>query len=261
MLKITAIIPDSPFLIEKIGKENFTKLKKTVQALNTLNKIFLEEKIDSIIIISHHANLLKNAFTIGYADFFKTNFENFGDYSIKNCYPIDHELINSLKYNSTSELPILLNYNKDLEYNIANPLHYLNKTNLPITPIGYSDLNYKQHFEFGKIIQRTTQLLNKRIGIIISTNFTSQEKNIKNKTTNNYVDIILKSIKKNDFNLLQTLITKNNIKNEPVLKLASILLGVLDSTKNITKKLNQENCCNIEYLTTYSKIITSTNSV
>ncbi|MBI5254687.1 hypothetical protein HY932_02820 [Candidatus Falkowbacteria bacterium] len=82
-LVFASIVPHPPLLIPNIGKDEIKKVKKTQRAMEKLEEDLYIAKPDVILIISPHASLFSDAFTINAHINFVSDFEQFGDFATK----------------------------------------------------------------------------------------------------------------------------------------------------------------------------------
>lgn len=170
MLVFTAITPHSPLLVPSIGKENLKKLSKTASALEKLEEDFYHAQIDTVVIISPHADTFAGAFVISFSPKFMGQFKEFGDFSTKKEYFGDNELSYKIKESLEATTPLQLHTNEQLDYGSLVPLHFLtsHQPQIKVIPISCSGLSYKAHFEFGQFLVKTLIHSPKRVAIIAS---------------------------------------------------------------------------------------------
>ncbi len=166
-----AITPHPPLLIPAIGKDNISKVEKTVKALKDLEGELYNMQPDTIIILSPHSPIAANTFSVNLAPKFHGHMEEFGDFDTKLEISCDTQLISSLKENTDSNnIPLQTISQENFDHGVTVPLFYLAQ-HLPkvkVVPISLSMLDYKTHYEFGKILRKTALECNKRIAIIAS---------------------------------------------------------------------------------------------
>ncbi|MDO8505036.1 MAG: AmmeMemoRadiSam system protein B [bacterium] len=173
MITFAAIAPHSPLLLPTIGKEHQKKLKKTLVAYKTLEEDLYASKTDTLLVLSPHGTILKNAFSLSIAPSYKTNFKEFGDFVTAFTLPTDAhtiEAIRRLRHDRQDPAPIVGITEEFLDYGVAVPLFFLSQ-HLPalrIVPIGVSHLSLGKHFLVGKNIGKVVQRSTARIGIIAS---------------------------------------------------------------------------------------------
>ncbi len=170
MLVFSAIVPHPPLLIPSIGKENLAKLKKTAAAFDILEEHLLEAKPDTIIVISPHGDVSMDAFTINANQFYKANFQEFGDFGTELQFKSDLQFINELKSKNETKLPIQLVSDGKIDHGAGVPLYYLTrkKASPRIVPVSYSFLGYNKHVDFGVLLKEAIFSLDKRYAVIAS---------------------------------------------------------------------------------------------
>lgn len=170
-LVFSALTPHPPLLIPTIGKGNLKKIAKTKQALERLEEDLYLSRPDVILIISPHGRLLPGAFTVNFSHEFQTDLREFGDLSIK------------LRFRGEIDLPYLIRdatrgkqyhtalvTEQYLDHGVSVPLYYLagHLKDITIMPVGYSDLDYKTHLDFGYLLKGIIMETNKRVAVIAS---------------------------------------------------------------------------------------------
>lgn len=172
MLVFSAIVPHSPLLLSTIGKKNQPKLKKTLTAFKTIEEDLYLSKAETVIVFSPHGTCLPDAFSINFAKSYKTNLEEFGDFSTKTEFPSDNLLVehlqSSLRYKDN--MPLTMVTEEFLDYGTAVPVCLLTQ-HLPrvaLVPIFHSGLSLEKHFEFGSALLEEIIKTPKRIALIAS---------------------------------------------------------------------------------------------
>ncbi|MFH1366656.1 MAG: AmmeMemoRadiSam system protein B [Patescibacteria group bacterium] len=171
MLTFAGISPHPPLLIPNIGQENIKQVERTKAALEKLEQELYAAKPDAVVIISPHSPVMPDAFCINIAQNFSGNFSEFGDLATKLNFrsnlAFSHRLKERLEDRRFSGLLI----NQDnLDHGVLVPLFYLTPhlPDLPLTPISFSLLDLKTHFDFGRIISEEIHQTNQRIAVIAS---------------------------------------------------------------------------------------------
>ena len=99
MICFSAIVPHSPKIIPTINQENLDKANKTIDAYKKLSKQLAEAKPESLVIMSSHASILDEAFSLNLAQEYEGNFKSFGDLITKITFKGDLELNYKIKEN------------------------------------------------------------------------------------------------------------------------------------------------------------------
>lgn len=169
-LVFACITPHPPILIPSIGKENLAQIDKTVEGMRTLEKEIYPSKPDTIIVISPHGPLFPDHFSLNLCPEYTAEFKQFGDFSTKLKYDGDVVTINAIHRALEDNTPLNLVSDKNLDHGTSVPLYYLTE-HLPdakVIPTGYSLLDLKAHFEFGKKLKEEISQNNKRIAVVAS---------------------------------------------------------------------------------------------
>ncbi len=170
MLTFAAITPHSPLLIPTIGKDNMKKLGATVQGLGALAQS-IESLCDTLLVISSHATLHEEAFSLNLHDSYQIDLHDFGDMGTTRTFSPDTELITQIQRAARDEqFPFTLNSAAALDYGTGVPLYYLTKDppRQRIVPVSYSGLGPKEHLKFGSLLKEVIDQSAKRIGVIAS---------------------------------------------------------------------------------------------
>ncbi len=171
-LAFAAITPHPPLLLPTIGKEeDLKKLDKTRKALAQLEEDLYLSKPDTILVISSHNHLLPDAFTINMSPDYETDLRDFGDLTTKLQFHGEMTLTAAIREaTKDNSIPTVLISEKLLDHPTAVPLFFLSShlTNTNILPIGYSELDFKAHWDLGNLINDQIMNTNKRIAVIAS---------------------------------------------------------------------------------------------
>lgn len=167
-----AITPHPPVLIPEIGKDNLKKISQTQEAMKKLEQEFYAAKPESVLIISPHGKILPGAFNINLSADYSANFKEFGDFGLELKFKSDYLTIQNIRAadEANQARPIVLSSESEIDHGFAVPLYYLlaHAKNLPIIPITYSALDFKDHFAFGQFLRRRLARVNKRFALIAS---------------------------------------------------------------------------------------------
>ena len=115
--------------------------------------------------------MIPDAFSINIADKFKLQFEEFGDFTTRKEFKSNTSFAHRLKERlEDHNFPAILTSHKNLDHGVSVPLFFLAKhtPDIQITPISFSLLDLKTHFDFGKIISEEIHQTNQRIAVIAS---------------------------------------------------------------------------------------------
>lgn len=172
-LVFAAITPHPPLLIPTIGKENLKYITKTKEAMEKLEEDLYLAKPDMIVVISPHGHYFNDAFSLNFSDHFETDLREFGDLATKLQFSGDMEFPYAVRTESIDHYkncPAAIINEPVIDHGAAVPLYYLTQhlPNIKIVPVGFSDLDWKTHLEFGSLLKEQIMRYNKRVAVIAS---------------------------------------------------------------------------------------------
>lgn len=172
MIKFLAISPHPPIIIPTIGtKEDHHLVSKTIEGMKKLGELFQEKKVDTLIIVSPHAPVDLDFFTVLSGERLCGNFQMFGDFETKLCFDNDKEIIEKIKQmGKIDNIPLrFLNINS-LDHGTLVPLYYLSKkfSHFKLVSIAYSFLNREEHLKFGNTLFKIMKNSPKNIAFVAS---------------------------------------------------------------------------------------------
>jgi len=170
-LVFAAITPHPPLLIPTIGKEAIKQVDKTKKAMEKLEEDLYIARPDIIIIISPHGVLFPDAFSINTTPEYETDLRDFGDLATKLKFKGEMGLASRIhKACQNAKCATTMISEKYIDHGAAVPLFYLAQhlPNIDILPIGFSNLDWKTHVDFGYTIKDQIMNSNKRVAVIAS---------------------------------------------------------------------------------------------
>jgi len=172
-LEFAALTPHPPIIIPEIGKENIVQAEKTVLAMEKIGQKFEKADIDTIVIISPHAELRSYAMTVFAPKDFSGNFSSFESPEVKLKFPSDENLALKIAIScQKADIPVeIKNEQISLDHGAMVPLYYLTKNagrKINLVEIAFSALPRVDHAEFGRIISKIINEEKDRIAIIAS---------------------------------------------------------------------------------------------
>lgn len=170
MIVFSAIVPHPPPLVSGLGKAHADKLKKTTDAYRTLEQDLYVTRPDTIVVISPHGDVLPDAYTIHLANEYRVSFEQFGDHKTKAVFRADFMLIDKIQRSVRRTVALHLGTKEVVDYAVGIPVLQLS-AHLPkvmIVPITTSGLDYKSHYDFGRLLKDELANSSHRIALIAS---------------------------------------------------------------------------------------------
>ncbi len=169
MIVFAAFMPHTPLLLESIGKENRRKFKKTLLAIERLVLNLLRAAPDTLVVISAHATIHADAFSINVHEPYRVDLSKFGDLGATQTFQPDMQLIDHIqRLLRRNGMPLTLDTDHALDHGATVPLLLLTK-HLPtckVVPITYSGLGPKEHAAFGRALKEALAASKKRVAII-----------------------------------------------------------------------------------------------
>jgi MEMO1 family protein len=170
-LVFAAITPHPPILIPNIGRNETKKLAKTTASYNTLEEELYASHPDVIVIISPHGSYFPDVFTLNFCSDYTADFKEFGDIETKLEFKGDFEIAHRLRDATKRKyVPAAMISEPRLDHGSAVPLYFLTN-HLPqqkIVQLGFCNLDYKAHVDFGQVIKEQIFSVNRRIAVIAS---------------------------------------------------------------------------------------------
>ncbi|MCD4761895.1 AmmeMemoRadiSam system protein B, partial [bacterium] len=169
-LVFSAIVPHPPILIPRIGKDNISRLKKTVLAYSKLKTELEKKQVTVLIIISPHGPRAHGYFILNYALGYKSNFGEFSDLSTKHEWKSEMALTYRIRAALETKIPFQMVSETNLDYGVSVPLFMLLEpsSKSAILPITYSGLSNKKHYEFGELLAEKIKRSSENIAVIAS---------------------------------------------------------------------------------------------
>ena len=169
MLVFAALTPHSPLLLPSINRERLKDVQTTREAMTRLAEELYAARPDTIVILSSHATMHEDAFSINLHDPYRVNLHEFGDLSEYRTFRPDLGLIDRLQRTMRREvIPTTLNTDDTLHYSVAVPLLLMTEhlPDVAIVPISYSGLSPKEHFSVGEILKEVITNSTRRVALI-----------------------------------------------------------------------------------------------
>lgn len=173
MLVFASISPHPPLIIPTIGKPEDLKLvASTIKGMEKLSEIFRDSGVETLIVISPHGPLQFDQFTVNHSPSFEGNFRNFGDSEVELIFRNDRGLIKEIIHKCKNQkIPIRMVDLLELDHGSLVPLYFLSQKShheFKLVQLAFSFLDFKTHFNFGKIINLVIQQDSKKIGLVAS---------------------------------------------------------------------------------------------
>ncbi len=173
-------MPHPPIIIPEIGRGEEFKIQNTINSMNTISEEIKSIKPETIIVISPHGSLFRDAVSINYDKPLKGDFSQFGNTNLEYSFRNDIELVDKITFNSGKEnIPVVKidnmvkeDYAVDskVDHGVLVPLYFINDKykNYKLVHITYGFLSREELYKFGMIIKDSVNELGRRAVIIAS---------------------------------------------------------------------------------------------
>ncbi|MFA7410713.1 MAG: AmmeMemoRadiSam system protein A [Tissierellaceae bacterium] len=161
-----AIYPHPPIIMEEIGKGEERKASKTLEGVKALSRFIKEKSPTTIIVITPHGPIFRDAVAISTDPDLYGHFGNFGyrqiQFSYENNIPLVKKIINNAMEEDImvatvdEDLSRSYNIDRDLDHGSLVPLYFVDKEykDFKLIHISYGILPPRDLFRFGKAIKR-----------------------------------------------------------------------------------------------------------
>jgi aromatic ring-opening dioxygenase LigB subunit len=170
-LKSANLLPHSPLLIPEIAQMNYAFFKKTNEAYAETAEKLITKDVETIIIISSHAEISKDSFCLNVAPEMIINLKEFGFIPPKTIIKSDAIFADQINSKLGQDFPIEMISESVLDHGSAIPIFLLknlglNKKIIVISPA--SELDANKHYDFGLALGKLINESEKNIAIIAS---------------------------------------------------------------------------------------------
>jgi len=172
-IKNAFIVPHPPLIIPRVGRGQEIKIEKTVRAYDTIAKKIAALSPDTIVVATPHSVMYYDYIHISPGKSAKGDFGEFGEKDISFEAEYDTEFSHKLsELAERNDIPAgtLGERKKSLDHGTMVPLHFVNKyyTDYKLVRIGISGLSFMEHYEFGRCISETAEMLGRKVVFIAS---------------------------------------------------------------------------------------------
>lgn len=174
------LLPHPPILLKEIGRGEEEKAKATITGMENISKDIRSKSPSTIVVITPHGPLFKDAISISTERNLEGNFARFGHSELSYRYKNNIELVEEIIINSAKkEIPLIginkevsKDYNLDckLDHGTLVPLYFVDKEykDYKLVHITYGLLSPDKLHKFGREIKKSINNLNEDAVIIAS---------------------------------------------------------------------------------------------
>lgn len=167
------MVPHPPIIVPEIGRGEEQKIRKTIEAYQTVAHMIGSLKPETIVLMSPHQVLYSDYFHISPGTGASGDFAQFRAPQVKMDVQYDTAFVEQLcKLADASDFPAGTKGERDrrLDHGTMVPLYFVNQyiKEYRLVRIGLSGLPLKKHYQLGQYIQKTAQRLNRTTVLIAS---------------------------------------------------------------------------------------------
>lgn len=177
---MAGIAPHPPLIIPDIGRGEIKKVEKTVEAMKTLAQEVKKAQPDTIVVISPHGPVFRNAVAFLGGEKLKGSMARFGVPEVALEVPNDEGLMTSILAEARQmDLPVFImdeeeskkyDLSKDLDHGALVPMYYLKEAGVErsFVHITMGLLSYSDLYSLGKAIQKAAFARNRKVAVLAS---------------------------------------------------------------------------------------------
>ncbi|SHJ67181.1 uncharacterized protein, PH0010 family/AmmeMemoRadiSam system protein A/AmmeMemoRadiSam system protein B [Dethiosulfatibacter aminovorans DSM 17477] len=174
------LMPHPPLIIPEIGRGEERKIQNTIDSMNDIGLDVKSLAPDTIIVITPHGNLFRDAVTVNCDRNLRGDFGSFGYRDIKMNFDNNFELANRIVDNSEKKNVSAIRVDEELkkdymldsriDHGTMVPLHFVisHYNDFKLVHITYGILSNEELYKFGKIVKDTVNELGIRAVVIAS---------------------------------------------------------------------------------------------
>lgn len=174
------LMPHPPLIIPEIGGGEEKKIQNTIDAMNDIGIDVKRLEPDTIIVITPHGNLFRDAVTVNCDKNLRGDFGSFGYMNIKMDFDNDFDLANRIVENSEKNNVAAIRVDEELkkdymldsriDHGTMVPLHFVvnHYSDFKLVHITYGILSNEELYKFGKIVKDTVEELDIKAVVIAS---------------------------------------------------------------------------------------------
>ncbi len=258
------LCPHPPIIMKEVGKGQEKKVQTTIDSLNKVSEDIKDKKPTTIIVITPHGPVFRDAIAIGYEDVLRGDMSQFGHPEIEIAKDNNKSLIDNIINKSEKEgikcakidrrSAELYNISTDLDHGVQVPLYFVDDKykDYRLIHITYGMLACKELYKFGKLIQESISEMDEDVVVIASgdlshklTNDGPYEYNPAGLRFDKVLIDLFKEEKYEDILNIDEELAKEA--GECGLKSIHIMLGTIDGYKNNTQVLSYEGTFGVGY--------------
>ncbi|MBM7581597.1 AmmeMemoRadiSam system protein A [Caldicoprobacter guelmensis] len=174
------LMPHPPIIIPEVGKGEQRKAQSTIEALETCARHIKDNKPHTVVLITPHGPMFRDAIAVMATPHLTGNFARFGAPGVKMSFENDVELAKAIMDHAERlNIPCIgIDNSVASDYRISTsmdwgalvPLYFVTKqySDFKLVHITYAPLSYEALYAFGKAIQEAVRACAKDVCVIAS---------------------------------------------------------------------------------------------
>ena len=170
-LVFAGIAPHPPIMVPEVGRDAIAEVRASIGGMAELTRRLIESKAETVVIISPHAPLEREAFIAYDGPQLHGDFANFRAPAATVNAEVDEQLLDEITRAAANEHLIVMRIRGvDLDHGTAVPLYFLQRNGWHgrVIALGYNFLSNDDHLRFGRCIRTAMQKLGRRAAFIAS---------------------------------------------------------------------------------------------
>jgi MEMO1 family protein len=170
-LVFAGIAPHPPIMVPEVGRDAIAEVRASIDAMAELTRRLIGSHAETVVIISPHAPLERDAFIAYDGPQLHGDFAKFRAPTATVNAKLDDELLNQITRTAADEHLIVMRIrNVDLDHGTAVPLYFLQRNGWQgkVVALGYNFLSSEDHVRFGRCIREAIQKTGRRAAFIAS---------------------------------------------------------------------------------------------
>jgi len=159
-LVFAGIAPHPPIMVPEVGRDAAAEVRASIDGMAELTQRLIDSKAETVVIISPHAPLEREAFIAFDGPQLHGDFANFRAPAATVNAELDDELLDEITRAAANEHLIVMRIKDfDLDHGTAVPLYFLQRNGWhgKVVALGYNFLSNDDHVRFGRCIGAAIQ--------------------------------------------------------------------------------------------------------
>jgi AmmeMemoRadiSam system protein A/AmmeMemoRadiSam system protein B len=170
-LVFAGIAPHPPIMVPEVGRAAIAEVRASIDGMAELTRRLIDSHAETVVIISPHAPLEREAFVAYDGPRLHGDFADFRAPTVTINAELDDELLDEITRTAADQQLIVMRISgPDLDHGTAVPLYFLlrNGWRGKVIALGYNFLPNSDHVQFGRCIRDAIQKTGRRTAFLAS---------------------------------------------------------------------------------------------